>query len=232
MTSSSSSNIQRIETTSSTTEPKTQEPESSLANPLMNRDLAAVKLQKTYRAFRTRRHLADSAVVIEELRWKALDFAQLKSSMVSAFEVGKGSSKNDKARKLALQDWLEAVDPLHRYGHNLQFYYAKWLHCESTQPFFYWLDIGEGKGVDLEKCPRTKLLQQCIKYRVPRFELKEILSATNNFSNENLITEGALGNVYRGQLQQNGNLMNFTVRSPLWEETNDYQWRYSGRTRY
>ncbi|KAI3798386.1 hypothetical protein L1987_33661 [Smallanthus sonchifolius] len=79
--------------------------------------------------------------------------------------VGKGLSKNEKARKLALQHWLEAIDPRHRYGHNLQFYYAKWLHCESRQPFFYWLDIGE--GVDLERCPRTKLLQQCIKYLGP-----------------------------------------------------------------
>lgn len=84
-------------------------------------------------------------------------------------QVGKGLSKDQKARKLALQHWLEAVslphsssknifratlhglltnndslsfdwqiDPRHRYGHNLQFYYVAWLHCESYQPFFYW----------------------------------------------------------------------------------------------
>ncbi|KAK1410914.1 hypothetical protein QVD17_37456 [Tagetes erecta] len=166
---------------------KTQGPESPSAKPLMNRDLAAVKLQKTYKSFRTRRQLADCAVLVEQRWWKLLDFAQLKCSSVSFFEVekpetvvsrwsrartraakvGKGLSKNEKARKLALQHWLEAIDPRHRYGHNLQFYYAKWLHCESRQPFFYWLDIGEGKEVDLEKCPRTKLHQQCIKYLGP-----------------------------------------------------------------
>ncbi|KAK1410896.1 hypothetical protein QVD17_37438 [Tagetes erecta] len=39
-----------------------------------------------------------------------------------------------------------------------------------------------------------------------------ILRATNKFSDENLITEGALGKLYKGQFLWNGNLMNFTVR--------------------
>lgn len=30
------------------------------------------------------------------------------------------------------------IDPRHRYGHNLHFYYHRWLHCQSKQPFFYW----------------------------------------------------------------------------------------------
>uniref|UniRef100_A0A0R0GUN4 Uncharacterized protein n=1 Tax=Glycine max TaxID=3847 RepID=A0A0R0GUN4_SOYBN len=37
--------------------------------------------------------------------------------------VGKGLSKDDKAQKLALQHWREAIDPRHRYGHNLHMYY-------------------------------------------------------------------------------------------------------------
>ncbi|KAK1356180.1 IQ domain-containing protein IQM2 [Heracleum sosnowskyi] len=149
---------------------------------------AAIKLQKVYKSFRTRRKLADCAVLIEQSWWKLLDFAELKHSSVSFFDiekhetaisrwsrartraakVGKGLSQNNKARKLALQHWLEAIDPRHRYGHNLHFYYVKWLHSQSIEPFFYWLDIGEGKEVNLvEKCPRSKLQQQCIKYLGP-----------------------------------------------------------------
>ncbi|KAK6945418.1 hypothetical protein RJ641_026520 [Dillenia turbinata] len=152
------------------------------------RNLAALKVQKVYKSFRTRRQLADCAVLVEQRWWKLLDFAELKRSSISFFDiekpetavsrwsrartraakVGKGLSKDEKARKLALQHWLEAIDPRHRYGHNLQFYYATWLHCQSRQPFFYWLDIGEGKEVNLvDRCPRCKLQQQCIKYLGP-----------------------------------------------------------------
>ncbi|KAJ7980575.1 IQ domain-containing protein [Quillaja saponaria] len=150
--------------------------------------VAALKLQKVYKSFRTRRKLADCAILVEQSWWKLLDFAELKHSSISFFDiekhetaisrwsrartraakVGKGLSKNDKAQKLALQHWLEAIDPRHRYGHNLHFYYVKWLHCQSREPFFYWLDIGEGKEANLvEKCPRSKLQQQCIKYLGP-----------------------------------------------------------------
>ncbi|KAK6289573.1 hypothetical protein QQP08_015266 [Theobroma cacao] len=164
-----------------------KKPHSQVSEVGGRRCQAALKLQKVYKSFRTRRQLADCAVVVEQRWWKLLDFAELKRSSISFFEiekpetaisrwsrartraakVGKGLSKDEKARKLALQHWLEAIDPRHRYGHNLQFYYAKWLHCDSKQPFFYWLDIGEGKEVNLEKCPRLKLQQQCIKYLGP-----------------------------------------------------------------
>ncbi|KAF4357540.1 hypothetical protein G4B88_026919 [Cannabis sativa] len=158
-----------------------------IPDPASTKHMAALKLQKVYKSFRTRRKLADCAVLVEQSWWKLLDFAELKRSSISFFDiekhetaisrwsrartraakVGKGLSKNDKAQKLALQHWLEAIDPRHRYGHNLHFYYDKWLHCQSREPFFYWLDIGEGREVNLEKCSRSKLQQQCIKYLGP-----------------------------------------------------------------
>ncbi|CAJ2677418.1 unnamed protein product [Trifolium pratense] len=161
--------------------------QSALMNPNSPKHIAALKLQKVYKSFRTRRKLADCAILVEQSWWKLLDFAELKRSSISFFDiekhetaisrwsrartraakVGKGLSKNEKAQKLALQHWLEAIDPRHRYGHNLHFYYDKWLQCQSREPFFYWLDIGEGREVNLEKCSRSKLQLQCIKYLGP-----------------------------------------------------------------
>ncbi|KAI3676915.1 hypothetical protein L1987_86530 [Smallanthus sonchifolius] len=91
---------------------------------------AATKLQKVYKSFRTRRKLADCAVLVEQNWWKVLDSEELKRSSISFFhvdqhesavsrwtraktraaKVGKGLSKNCKGQKLALQHWLEAME--------------------------------------------------------------------------------------------------------------------------
>lgn len=107
------------------------------------------------------------------MNWKCTD------NVVLWVQVGRGLSKDEKALKLGLQHWLEAVcvlaslhvlccflilsqprvavyftysnakvihvvilllqiDPKHRYGHNLNFYYAVWIKSSTREPFYYW----------------------------------------------------------------------------------------------
>ncbi|OWM73396.1 hypothetical protein CDL15_Pgr026495 [Punica granatum] len=119
------------------------------SNPKHN---AAIKLQKVYKSFRTRRKLADCAVLVQQ-RWFPSSASVANAAIV---DLAKFSAD------------IQQIDPRHRYGHNLHFYYVKWLHSQSREPFFYWLDVGEGKEVNLvDKCSRLKLQQQCIKYLGP-----------------------------------------------------------------
>uniref|UniRef100_A0A0E0KQP7 Uncharacterized protein n=1 Tax=Oryza punctata TaxID=4537 RepID=A0A0E0KQP7_ORYPU len=96
-------------------------------------ETTAVKLQKTRAS--GRRQLADCAMLVEQSWWKLLDFTILKRSSVSFFDIekqetivsrlGRDCPRMKKAQKLALQHWLEAIDPRHRYGHNLERIYSK-----------------------------------------------------------------------------------------------------------
>ncbi|RLN28329.1 hypothetical protein C2845_PM05G27010 [Panicum miliaceum] len=147
-------------------------------------EAAATTVQKMFKGHRTRRSLADCAIVVEELWWKLYDQASLDRKSVSFFaggkqetaasrwvragkriaKVGKGLCKDDKAQQLALRHWLEAIDPRHRYGHNLHLYYDIWFQSSSAEPFFYWLDIGAGREIHHPSCPRSKLNSQLVMY--------------------------------------------------------------------
>ncbi|URE35928.1 IQ calmodulin-binding motif [Musa troglodytarum] len=70
--------------------------------------------------------------------------------------------------RFCVSEALLCIDPRHRYGHNLQSYYDVWFESESSQPFFYWLDVGDGRATNLDKCPRSNLQDQRIRYLGPR----------------------------------------------------------------
>ncbi|XP_022773568.1 IQ domain-containing protein IQM3-like [Durio zibethinus] len=81
-------------------------------------------------------------------------------------KLGRDCLKTRK-HKLGFQHWIEAIDPHRRYGHNLHIYHEEWCKADVGQPFFYWLDIGDGKDINLKECSRLKVKQQRIKYTGP-----------------------------------------------------------------
>lgn len=68
------------------------------------------------------------------------------------------------SRHMGLRYFLEMVDLKHRHGSNLGKYHQEWLKNDTKENFFYWLDHGAGKDVDLEICPREKLDRQQVRY--------------------------------------------------------------------
>ncbi|CAH8348971.1 unnamed protein product [Eruca vesicaria subsp. sativa] len=135
--------------------------ELSVLDPRNPKHEAAIKLQKVYKSFRTRRKLADCAVLVEQSWWKLLDFAELKRSSISFFDI----EKHETAISRLTQDI--GMDTTYTFTTTSGFI-VRVESLSSTGNYFSLLDIGEGKEVNLvEKCSRTKLQQQCIKYLGP-----------------------------------------------------------------
>lgn len=63
-----------------------------------------------------------------------------------------------------LSYFLEMVDVKHRYGSYLRKYHAEWKSRPTNENFFYWLDQGEGKDVEVEKCSRERLEKMQVRY--------------------------------------------------------------------
>lgn len=85
-------------------------PHSLILDPSSPKHEAAIKLQKVYKSFRTRRKLADCAVLIEQSWWKLLDFAELKHSSISFFDIDRHEtaiSRWSRARTRAAKVELE-----------------------------------------------------------------------------------------------------------------------------
>jgi hypothetical protein len=63
-----------------------------------------------------------------------------------------------------LQYFLEMVDVKHRYGSNLRAYHNYWKDSNTNENFFYWLDYGEGKDVELPMRSRERLDKERVRY--------------------------------------------------------------------
>jgi hypothetical protein len=68
------------------------------------------------------------------------------------------------AKVMDLKYFLEIVDLKHRHGSNLRSYHNYWQNSPTNQNFFYWLDYGEGRNLELEQCPRERLEKQQVRY--------------------------------------------------------------------
>jgi hypothetical protein len=68
------------------------------------------------------------------------------------------------AKMMDLQYFLEMVDEKHRYGSNLRAYHQEWMKSNTHENFFYWLDHGDGKNLDLPIVPRERLDSERVRY--------------------------------------------------------------------
>jgi hypothetical protein len=68
------------------------------------------------------------------------------------------------AKTMGLDYFLEMVDHKHRYGSNLRRYHKEWKQSQTHENFFYWLDHGEGKNLDLPDRPRSRLDTELVRY--------------------------------------------------------------------
>lgn len=74
------------------------------------------------------------------------------------------AGRRHQAQMMGLQYFLEMVDVKHRYGSNLRMYHAEWKKSDTNENYFYWLDYGEGKNIELDACPRDRLEREKIRY--------------------------------------------------------------------
>ncbi|KUI70348.1 hypothetical protein VM1G_05832 [Cytospora mali] len=73
--------------------------------------------------------------------------------------------RRNNARMMGLQYFLEMVDLKHRYGSNLRQYHEQWKNnSDTSENFFYWLDYGQGRNVELATCPRERLERERVRY--------------------------------------------------------------------
>lgn len=74
------------------------------------------------------------------------------------------AKRREHAQVMGLPYFLEMVDLKHRYGSNLRTYHEEWKRSNTNENFFYWLDHGEGRQINLTTCPRERLDREQVRY--------------------------------------------------------------------
>jgi hypothetical protein len=86
---------------------------------------------------------------------------------LEAYREKKAEAKKERekhAKMMDLQYFLEMVDTKHRYGSNLRAYHNEWKKADTNENFFYWLDEGEGKNIELPTVSRERLDSEQVRY--------------------------------------------------------------------
>ncbi|KAF5668566.1 hypothetical protein FHETE_5257 [Fusarium heterosporum] len=74
------------------------------------------------------------------------------------------AARRHEARMMGIRYFLEMVDQKHRYGSNLCRYHEVWKRTDTHENFFYWLDYGDGRNVEIDGCPRDRLEREQVRY--------------------------------------------------------------------
>lgn len=134
---------------------------------------AASKIQARYREHAERRSKQGMLLfkrpsqawyaAVDALMGKSPERQRWEHVTHDAAVVGKGNADMG-SLMLKKEHWLEATDKKHRYGSNLEPYHQAWAASATVQPFFMWLDHGDGAALELPEVPREKLERQRLHY--------------------------------------------------------------------
>ncbi|KAI9695650.1 MAG: hypothetical protein M1820_008497 [Bogoriella megaspora] len=106
----------------------------------------------------------------------------MNEAQLSEHRAKKQSQKRERekwAKMMDLQYFLEMVDSKHRYGSNLRAYHAEWKKADTNENFFYWLDEGDGRNVELPTVSRERLYREQVRY-LSREERQQYLVSVNS----------------------------------------------------
>jgi hypothetical protein len=110
---------------------------------------------------------------------------EAKDQSISQEERQKRHQRRSEARAktskmMDLQYFLELVDQKHRYGSSLRKYHNYWKTQDTKQSFFYWLDEGDGKEVELPECSRERLDREQVRYLSREERLNYLVNVDND----------------------------------------------------